>query len=156
MSYFFLRFIPYLYYFVRGQYQRDLEAPVGDGKKRFKYRTVIAVLISILILVSIFGVVKIHQQSVVIVSMNNATHATQGSVNVLTENQEKMDKDLISRDVYERDIHDLVYRNAQLIFDANSLANELERICTKSPMVCTDDARETIASHKELRNDPGD
>lgn len=152
MSYFFLRFIPYLYYFIRGQYHRDLHAPVGDGKKRFKYRTVIAVLISILIVVTIFSIVKIHQQSQVIFSLNKTTHATQGSVDELAQHQEQLDKDLISRDVYEHDIRQLVYQNGQLAFDADNLASELEGICIKTPLVCTNDIHQTITSHKELRN----
>lgn len=149
MNYFFLRFLPYLFYFIREQYRRDVMGPPPDKKKRFKYRTVIAILLSVLIVLSFAGIIKYRQLSFRIADLNSTAQTTQGSVERIADHQSNLSKGQVSRERYENDIRDLVYENTRLRYETDFLANDLSQLCLKYPKDCDDEVRHMIAKHQD-------
>lgn len=154
MNYFFLRFIPYLFYFIRDQYRRDVSGPAPNKEKRFKYRTVIAILLSVLILLSFAGIVKYRQLNQKITDLNSTTQDTQGSVEKIANHQSNLSHGQISRDRYEADVSQLVYEKTRLDYEADFLAADLNRLCQKYPADCDDDVRHIIAKHLDEKQKP--
>lgn len=127
MNYFFLRFLPYLYYFVREQYRQDATAPEPTRKKRYIYRTVITLLIFALGLTLTFGTIKIRELTLKLALNEN-------EVDVIK--QQTVSGDMISRDRYEQDLHDLALEKYQWEYTAKDMATELNRVCGKKPSPC--------------------
>jgi len=125
VNYFFLRFLPYLYYFIREQYRLDNTREPPPKRKRYFYRTIITILIFTLGLSSTVGYVKYRE---LYRNYNAALKRLSDASNQPVSG--------ISRDRYEADIHTLTMEKFGWENDARLELSELQRICTKTPSAC--------------------
>lgn len=140
MSYFFLRFIPYLYYFIREQYRRDMDSTEPTKKKRYVYRTVITILILLLAMTITASVMKIRKLSEVL-------RTQQFTGTVIANGVGAVQNGTISRETYEKDIRELVIAKYKLEYQGRELATELKRVCSAKVSSCDEHALRTIDNY---------
>lgn len=126
MNYFFLRFLPYLYYFIREQYRLDNTREPPTKRKRYFYRTIITFLIFTLGLTTTVGIVKYRE----LYRIHKIT------LKELADKKAEPEVVGISRDRYETDVHKLTMDKFAWENDARLEFAELQRICTEHPAVC--------------------
>lgn len=124
MSYFFLRFIPYFFYFIREQYRRDMESSRPSRKKRYYYRTAIAILTIVLLVASSYGIIRIRT----LTEQLKDEHLS-GDANA------KMNG-FVTRSIYEKDMRELVIERYKFEYHGKELVTELKRVCERKPDAC--------------------
>jgi hypothetical protein len=128
VNYFFLRFLPYLYYFIREQYRLDNTTEPPTRRKRYFYRTIITILIFTLGLTTTVGVVKYRD-------LYRTHQATLKELKTTKEARAPNDR-TVSRDRYEDDMHVLSMEKFAWENDARLELSELQRICKERPEAC--------------------
>lgn len=135
MNYFFLRFLPYLYYFIKEQYRIDNQSAPPTRKKRYFYRTVIASLVILLGLLLTGGVVKYRQFS----------HDLKEAEKVIEKLKSDVEQNRgISRQRYEDDLRGIAMEKFGWENDSRQLENEIIRQCKDKPASCDERTRHII------------
>lgn len=127
MNYFFLRFLPYLYYFIREQYRIDNRSEPPPRRKRYFYRTVITILIVLLGLLLTATVVKYRQFSL---DLKEAKTLLEKEKKIGAENHG------ISRSRYEEDLRTVTMEKFRWENEAREVHFELAQICKEHPSDC--------------------
>lgn len=123
-----IRLIPYLYYFVREAYRRDMNEEM-TRKKRARYRTYVAVLLSLILLGTIFSVWKMNKMRVEVgLCLVDATELRKQAVSYTT--------DYVKRDTYDDTVNAMSHKIASLEVYTDLMAAKLHDLCDKDPKGC--------------------
>lgn len=124
----FIRLIPYLYYFIKEMYRRDLNEEM-TRKKRAKYRTYVAVLLSLLLLTSVFGLWKMNKMRV-------TTGQCLVNVTELKQQIQSYATEYVERDRYEKEVSVMSHRIAELQVYNDVMAAKLTSLCDTDKTAC--------------------
>lgn len=142
-----IRLIPYLFYFIREAYRRDLNEEM-TRKKRARYRTMVAVLLSLILLGTIFSVWKMNKMRVEVgLCLVDVTQ--------LRTQAASYDTDYVRRELYDSKVDAMSHRIASLEVYTDLMAAKLHEVCEKSPKDCGSTTRgllDRLATDKEGRD----
>lgn len=120
-----VRLIPYLYYFIKESHRRDMEEDLPPSKRR-KYRTYVAILVTALILGSIFGYFRYRKDA-------NALGLCLVEVQKVKDSVVGKPADYVLRTQYDHDMNELSHKNTTLSIYNEMLAEKLEDLCKGLP-----------------------
>lgn len=123
-----VRLIPYLYYFIKESHRRDMEEDLPPNK-RTKYRTYVALLVTALILGSIFGYFRYRKDA-------DALGLCLVEIQKVKDSVVGKPADYILRTQYDHDIDELSHKNTELAIYNEMLLEKVREVCARDPEKC--------------------
>lgn len=130
-----LRLIQYLYYFVKEMNRKDMEKGT-TRKQRAKFRTVIALLFSVLVLYTVISGYYIYnvRNQLEVLELSLAKEKERGYVDMTS---------FVPRMEHEKIVNTLTHRIGRAEFVTQVALDELSTICETSPAACTPSTKRT-------------
>lgn len=137
-----LRLIPYLYYFIKEMNRKDMEKGTTQ-KQRARYRTVIAILLSLFLMFGLFSGYYIHRKTSEIKTLEAslAREKERGYVDMTK---------FVPRTDHEQMVSLLAHKMNRAEFIDELALEELEALCTVKPNNCSPSTTRTIQLLKDF------